>query len=322
MEEKKSMIWSEILNQVFIISIIAGAIRIGTPLIMGAIGETFVERSGVMNLGIEGLMLIGALSGFAGAYATGNVWIGVLAAIIIGGLGALLMAFLSVTLTAQQAIAGIAIWMLFDGMAVFANKVSYGRMVQLPTITGFSPLNIPYLSQLPIIGQILFSHNIMVYVGILIVVFSNIILFKTAIGLKIRSVGENPLAADSLGINVSQIRFLCVVIGGMLAGLGGAYITLSELHLFSNYVISGRGWIAFTIVYFGRWKPYGVLIAGLFFGFVEALQLRLQSVLGTAVPYQLLLMLPYVLTILVLTLSSGKQVAPEALARPYRRGEK
>ena len=315
------MVENEIL--ILSISILAGTIRIATPLLMAAIGEMFAQRSGVANLGIEGIMTIGALSGFIGAYETGNIWFGVLLGLVIGGLGAALMAVLSVGLKIGQAISGLSIWFLFAGMAVFINKVRYGP-IPLPHIEGVSPISIPLLSQIPILGPIFFQHNIFVYLGLFIVVLANLVLFKTNIGLKIRAVGENPEAADSLGISVKRIRFGCVILGGMLVGLAGLYLTIAETHTYSDNMIAGRGWIAYIIVMFGQWTPYRILGASLLFGFVNALQIRLQIMLGLAIPYQLILMMPYILAIIVLVVSSRGTIAsaPEALGRPYKRGEK
>ena len=189
-----------------------------------------------------------------------------------------------------------------------------------PTVEGFDPIPIPILSQIPVLGPIFFQHTIFVYAALLMVPICTIILFKTTIGLKIRAVGENPRAADTLGINVYRVRYLCVIFCGVMAGLGGAYLSIAELGIFSEAMTAGRGWVAVALVVFGKWLPSRIFFGAILFSFVDAMQLRLQTI-GVAVPYQFLTMLPYVLTIIVIAGAYKRAGAPAAIGIPYKRGE-
>lgn len=299
----------------FIVILLAATLRLCSPLLLAALGEIFAERSGVLNLGIEGIMLMGALFGVMGPALTGNYIVGVLLAVLVGALMGLLMAFLSVTLRFDQVLSGLAIMFLGMGLSTFIY-----RPIAPLRVESLGPVNIPILSQIPVIGPILFQQNILVYLTLVLVPISALILFRTTFGLKIRAVGENPKAADNLGVNVFRVRYICVVICGMLAALGGAYLSMGEIGAFREGITAGRGWIAIAIVYFGRWGPYRTLVGSLVFGGLFALQLNLQ-VLNVAVPYEFLLMLPYLLTVAILVVASKKAFGPAALCIPYERGE-
>lgn len=303
---------------IFFITLFASTIRLAVPILSATLGEIFSQRSGVLNLGIEGMMLMGALGGFLGAHFTGSLWLGVLFGMIIGGLFGLIHAFFSVTLGVNQMLSGIGLYMLGWGLSSFLFRAIFG-LSPVTRLEGFSAIHIPILSQIPILGPILFQQNILVYLIILLVPLFTIILFRTTIGLKIRAVGENPMAADTLGISVFRIRYLCVIFGGMLAGLGGAYLVLAEIGVFTNQMTAARGWIAVALVIFSKWKPSWALIGALLFGLANAMQLRFQA-LGIAFPYQFLLMLPYILTITALILLYRRAERPGALTRPYKRG--
>lgn len=304
--------------EIFLTTLFASTIRLAIPILLATLGEIFSQRSGVLNLGIEGMMLIGALGGFIGAHFTGSLWFGVLFGIIIGGLFGLIHAFFSVTLSVNQMLSGIGLYMLGWGLSSFLFRAIFG-LSPVARLEGFSAIHIPILSQIPILGPILFQQNILVYLTFLLVPLFTIILFRTTIGLKIRAVGHNPMAADTLGISVFRIRYLCVILGGMLAGVGGAYLVLAEIGVFTNQMTAARGWIAVALVIFSKWLPSWAMAGALLFGLANAMQLRFQA-LGVAFPYQFLLMLPYILTIIALIMSYRRAERPAALTRPYKRG--
>lgn len=308
------------LSLAFLISLLSATIRLATPIIFAALGEIFTERAGILNLGVEGIMLMGAFAGFWGAYYTGDLGLGVLLGIIAGGLMGLLMAFMSVTLRVDQVISGMGIYFLGLGLSSFLYRIAFGIRTIAPTIEGFGDAPLPLLSQIPVLGPILFQQSIPVYVAILLVPLSVVILYRTTFGLKIRATGEYPQAADTLGVNVFFVRYLCVILGGILAGLGGVIISTAQVKMFWDNMTVGRGFIAIAIVYFGKWHPYRTVAGALLFGFAYALQLRLQAQ-DTAVPHQLLLMLPYVLTIVVLAIVAREAREPASLGVPYKRGE-
>ncbi len=301
----------------FIVAVLVGAVRLATPLLFAAVGQLFTHRSGVINLGVDGIMLTGAVVSFTVAYATGNLILALASGMAVGALWGLLMAFMSVHLNVNQIVAGVGLGIAGTGLANYIFRMTYPRVS--PTITGFENINIPVLSQIPVVGQILFQQNILTYVAILLVPISAIILFKTTIGLKIRTVGENPQAADTAGINVKTIRYLCIILGAVLAGVAGAYLPLAYVRTYTEAITAGRGWIAIAIVIFGNWNPYGVFAGSLLFGLVDATQLRLQAI-GIGIPYEFLVMQPYVLSIIALTLAVKRESIPAALGRPYKKG--
>lgn len=291
------------------------------PILLPALGEIFTQRSGILNLGLEGIMLMGALAGFGGTFFTQNLWVGLLAAVITGIMFSLIMGFLSITVKANQVIAGTALTILGTGLSTFLFREIFGIQKLPPQIESFAPLQIPFLSDIPFLGPVLFNHNIMVYLTLLLVVCSAFVLEKTPFGLKVRAVGENPRAADSKGINVTFVRYLCVMIGGAFAGLGGAFLSIGFMNTFLDGMVAGRGFIAVAVVIFARWNPYRALGAALLFGGASALQMRLQAI-GVPIPHQFLLALPYVLTILVLLSVSKKAEFPAAYTLPYSRSER
>ncbi len=309
------------MNDVFQASVIVGiltsAIRLATPYLYAAIGETFAQRSGVLNLGVDGIMLVGAFGSFYIVLTTGNIWLGLLAAVIVGLLMGLLMSFISVTLKAEQGISGIGLYMFGLGLSSLLFKTMVGTV---KTVTGFQPIKIPLLSDIPFIGQIFFNHSLLVYGAFLLVPIAWWVLEKTTWGLKIKSVGQNPAAADSLGVNVDKVRYVSVCIGGMLAGIAGASLSISLLNLFQDNLTAGQGFIAVALVYFGGWRPVGVLWGALLFSTVNAFQLWMQ-VLGVKIPSDVAIMLPYLLTIAALALSTNRGRAPAALNKPFERGE-
>lgn len=311
----------EFFTSALLISVLVGAVRAGTPLLFATLGEILTERAGVANLGLEGLMIVGALSGFMGAYYTQSPWIGVVVAMLCAGLLSLLHGFLCITLKADQVVSGIMLVLLGLGLTSFLGSSMVGKSGY-----GFDPLHFPVLSDLPFIGPVLFQYNILVYVSVACVPLLTILLFKTRLGLEIIAVGENPATADTLGISVDRVRYLCVFLGGMLAGLGGSFLSLAYTRIWVDQMTAGRGWIAIALVIFSAWTPKRALIGAYFFGGIEGLQLRLQAA-GIGVSYHLLQMMPYAATILVLLFSARESFrrkigAPEALMKPYRRGER
>jgi len=308
-------------TEAVIIGIIASGIRLATPVLFAGLGEKIAERSGILNLGIEGMMLMGAFGGFIGTYFTGNYVIGILLAMAAAGILAVLKGFLSITIRTNQLAAGLAIWLLGTGLAALLYRLTFGVRTAAPSVELMPKIDIPGLSNLPGIGPILFNHDPLVYIGFLLVPLTYIFIFKTNLGLKIRTVGENPKQADALGVNVYKIRYLAVIVGGALAGIGGAYYSLVQTGYFLENITGGAGWIALALVIFGRWKSQWILVGALIFGMVDAFQLGLQA-LGTTLPYQFLLMLPYLIPIAVLVGLYKRTGAPAALATPYVRGER
>jgi general nucleoside transport system permease protein len=300
-----------------IIGILTSGIRLATPYLYASLGETFGQLSGVLNLGVDGMMLMGAYAGFYVTFNTGNPWLGLLAAILVGGLMGLAMAFISVTLKAEQGISGIGVYLFGLGMSDLLFQVTLGTV---ETVQGFQPLSIPILSNIPVLGDIFFNQNIMVYGAYALVPLSWFILNKTTWGLKIKSVGQNPAAADALGVNVSVVRYVTVTMGGVLAGIAGASLSIALLNVFQQNLTSGMGFIAVALVYFGGWTPVGVLFGSLLFSLVNALQLWVQ-VKGIPIPSDFATMMPYVLTILALIFAVRKVNQPAALTKIFDRGE-
>ncbi|KPL80549.1 ABC transporter permease [Ornatilinea apprima] len=300
-----------------LLGILYSGIRLATPYLYAAIGETFAQRSGVLNLGVEGIMLMGAYTGFLVAQKSGNLWLGLLAAAATGLLMGLMMAVVSVTLQAEQGISGIGLQLFGLGLSTLLYKKTLGGV---ESITGFQPIKIPLLGDLPYVGDVLFRHNLLVYGAFLLVPVAAFILNKTTFGLKVRAVGQNPQAADTLGVNVTRIRYTTVMIGGTLAGIAGASLSIALINLFQENMTNGMGFIAVALVYFGSWRPLGVLGGALLFSFVNALQLWVQ-VLGIPLPSDIAVMMPYLLTIFALAVSVNRTSKPAALTKPFQRGE-
>ena len=305
------------IEDILTASVFASTIRLATPYIFAAIGETFSQRSGGLNLVSDGKMWMGAFFGFYAVYATGSLLIGVLAALLIGLLLGLATAFISVTLKAEQGISGIGMYLFGLGMS----ELLFQRLIGTPrSVAGFSRLNIPGLTDIPFFGQVFFNHNLLVYVAFALVPIAAFVLNRTTFGLMIRAVGQNPEAADAMGVNVARVRYTTVAIGGMLAGLAGASLSIALLNVFQQNLTGGLGFIAVALVYFGRWRPYGVLVGSLLFSFVNALQLQIGSI-GLNIPSEFAVMAPYVITIIALIFASKRTEKPTALTKPFERGE-
>lgn len=308
-----------ILTEAFIIALLAAAVRLATPILLTSLGEIFAERSGVLNIGLEGVMLIGTFLTFLTAYYTNNLLLALVIGALAGALMSLVHGIVSISLKANQVVSGIAINFLALGLAGFFFRLNLGIQLTPPTITGLEILKIPLLGDIPFLGPIFFNQNILIYFALLFVPICWAVLTKTTYGLKIRAVGENPRAADTLGINVFRTRYACVVFGGVMAGIGGALLVLNQGgQTFMEYMVAGRGWMALVLVMFSKWNPLRALGGALLFGGADALQLRIQA-LSIGIPYHFLIMFPYVVTLVVLIGVSRKAERPSSLAVPYSR---
>jgi len=299
----------------FLVSLVGATLRVATPLIFATLGELFCERAGILNLGIEGIMFLGAFAGFTAASLTGSLWLGLIGAIISGMLAGLLMSLFAVRLGVNQHVSGLGITLLATALSLFLFRVIFKENQNLPSVVPFKQLDI--FSNYPILHEI-FSQYLLTYIAIAIIPVVWFIIFRTNYGLKIRSVGDNPEATDAAGINVYRLRTSALVIGGALMAIGGAFLSIAQLGKFTFGIIEGRGWVCIALIIFGNWQPIKVLWGALLFGGVQALQSRLQ-ITGIKLPYELFLALPYLVTILALTLAGRNASYPAALLKPYRR---
>ena len=304
-----------ILNLGLLAATLGASWRLATPLIFASLGEVFAERAGVLNIGIEGMMLMGAFTGFAATAATGSLPLGLVAGILGGIALGLVFAVFTVTVKADQIVVGAAINLLGMGLTAFLFRtyfVSTGLGVEIA-----QPLAIPLLSRLPVVGDALFRQNAIVYATIPAVILAWVVLFRTSFGLTLRAAGEHPKAVAVVGRSVAATRYGAILIGAGLAGLGGAYLTLGHSNQFVENITSGRGFIALAVVVFARWSPVGAFFVALLFGLFYAVQLQLQAQPQLGVPYQLFQALPYVMTIVVLVLVKSRRGAPKMLGVPY-----
>jgi general nucleoside transport system permease protein len=299
----------------FLVGLIAATLRVATPLIFATLGELFCERAGILNLGIEGTMFLGAFAGFTVASLTGSVWIGLLGAIVSGILAGLLMSLFAVRLGVNQHVSGLGITLLATALSLFSFRVIFGENQNLPSIVPFKQLQL--FSNIPILHEI-FSQYLLTYIAIGIVPVVWFIIFRTNYGLRIRSVGDNPEATDAAGIDVYRLRTSALVIGSALMAIGGAFLSIAQLGKFTFGIIEGRGWVCIALIIFGNWHPVKVLWGALLFGGVQALQSRLQLT-GLKLPYELFLALPYIVTIIALTLAGRNASYPAAMLKPYKR---
>jgi simple sugar transport system permease protein len=301
----------------FLTDFLAASLRLSVPLAYAALGGLWSERSGVLNIGLEGMLLSGAFASAVVTFATGSVLLGIIAAFLLGGAIGLLHAALCVSLRVNQLVSGLAINLATTGLtAFFARLIFQQDAVQsLPPLPAIA---IPGLQSLPILGSLLFQQDALVYLLMLLIPFSTYLLFHTSMGLALRAVGEYPRAADTAGIAVGRVRYVSVAMGGALAGLGGAYLTLAQVRFFTEDMSAGRGFIALAALIFGRWHPIATVLACLLFGATEALQLRIQT-LNLNIPYQFLLMLPYGIALLAMVGLAGKSTPPAALGVAYRK---
>lgn len=301
-----------------ITSFLASDIRTAVPILIAALGIVFSQRAGIVNIGIEGLMLIGSFAGVLGSYITGSVFLGTIVAIISSMLFALIFAFFTITIKADQTVVGTAINIIAGGLTIVLNRVIFGSNMTNIKIDVFDIIPIPILSKIPILGPSLFTQSIPVYIIFLLVPIAHFVLYKTNTGLKIRAVGENPKACDTVGLNVIKIRYATVLYSGLMAGVAGAFVSMGQLSFFTEGMVAGRGFMALAAVVFGNYSPYGVMFASLVFGAGEALQYRLQAS-GSDIPYQFLLMLPYLITIVAVCILTKKSNQPAASGVPYNK---
>jgi simple sugar transport system permease protein len=298
------------------------AVRIATPLILGTLGELICERAGVLNLGIEGIMVLGALSGWMTVYLGADLWTGVLVAALAGAAFGLLHGMLTVPLGLSQHVAGIGVTLLATSLSYYVYRMVLPQVTEPPRIHPFQPWAVPGLSEIPVVGPAFFQQTPLTYLAFALVVIVAYVLNRTPAGLAVRMAGENPAAVEAQGIDVHHVRLAAVVAGSALMALAGAFLTLSAFNAFYFNMINGRGWICIALVVFASWRPGKALLGALLFAAFDAYQLRLQQIVGGAVPYQIFLMLPYVMSILALIVMSRRATYPRALMTPYRKGER
>jgi len=306
---------SEVFDIVAQASFWVALLRIATPLILGTLGVLLCERAGVLNLGIEGIMVAGAFGGWLAVYAGAPLWMGVVVAALVGAAFGLLHAWLTVGLALSQHVCGLGITLLATSLSYYGYRVSFPKVSTPPTVTPFAPMD-----WLPI--PVLNAQTPMTLLALLLVPLVGWLLYRTPAGLALRMVGENPQAAESQGVSVAATRTAAIVAGSALMGVAGSFLTLSAFNAFFFNMVNGRGWICVALVVFASWRPGKALLGALLFAFFDALQLRLQQAGDAALPYQVYLMLPYVLSILALVLVARKASYPQALMKPYRKGER
>jgi len=312
------LVWASMGRSIDVVGMSAQSLRLATPIALGALAGVLCERAGVVNIAIEGMMLMAACIGFTAALYAQNIWLGVLAGVLSGAVMAALHALLSIKFMVDQIISGTVINILAVGITGFIRRAfllsnPFGAPAVLPI------WKVPFLSDIPIIGQILFTNQPVVYSMLILVVVVHVLLFYTRWGLRTRAVGEHPRAADTLGVNVFKIRYTNVIVAGLIAGLGGVWFSLETVGSFQDIMTGGKGFIALAALIFGKWTPFGALGGALLFGFADALQIKLQ-ISDVNVPYQFLGMLPYVVTMIVLAGLIGRSVAPAADGKPYEKG--
>ncbi len=292
------------------------AVQMSTPLLLGSLGEVLVERTGVMNMAIEGIFLLGAWAGFTGAYLSGSLLTGFVCAMLTGVLTGALYGWITVYLKQHQIVTGVALNILAAGLGIYLYRVLFGVPLLPLTVEPLKLLPVPWLSELPFIGPVLFKQNILTYIAFLAMPVGWWLLFKTRTGLILRSTGANPEAVDAAGINVERVQFGAVLVSSALNGLAGAFYSIGYLGLFSNDMIGGRGWIAFALCFLGNWNPLGALLGALVFGIADAAAITLQTSGFRLVPNEFLIALPYILTIVATVLRTQFNV-PASLGTPY-----
>jgi general nucleoside transport system permease protein len=298
------------------------AIRIASPLIFATMGELICERAGVLNLGIEGIMVAGAFAGWFTVYAGGDLWTGVMVAALAGAMFGLLHATLTVPLGLSQHVVGIGITLLATSLTYFTYRIVLPEVTSPPKIEPFRPFAIPGLSEIPLVGPALFNQTPLTYLAFAVVGLTAWVLYRTPLGLALRAAGENPSAVEAQGISVAAVRMGAVMVGSALMAVGGAFLTMSAFNSFFFEMIAGRGWICIALVVFGSWRPGKALVGAILFAAFDAYQVRLQQLTGGVVPYQIFLMMPYVLSILALVLVARRATYPKALMIPYQKGER
>jgi ABC-type uncharacterized transport system permease subunit len=311
--------FEELLQAVIIVNILSSMLRLATPLLLAALGELVDQRAGVLNMGVEGTMLFGAFVGWITAFQTGLPWLGVAASAAVGGLVSLLFGLMVITMRLDQAVAGLAMNLFSSGLTLFWYRAIFADVADArPTIAIMENIHIPWLSDLPYLGEILFSQRLLTYIALLLVPLVGFFLNRSRLGLALRSVGENPKAVDHRGLSVTRLRYLAVIFGGMMAGVGGAFLSVGSSSRFLPDMTQGRGWIAVVIVIGANWKPMRLLIATLVFALLDAFQLQITG-LGVEIPYQILLATPYIVALLIMMGSRARSVGPATLGLPYKK---
>lgn len=301
--------------------LVSSSLRLGTPIAFAALGGVLAERSGTYNIGLEGMILAGAFGAAAGSYATGSATVGLLCGVLCGLIGGTVLSVLSIRYRVNQLVAGIALNLVLAGMTAFLARLVFGDGAGGTQVKGFSAISIPVLEEIPFFGPVLFNQDPLIYLLFGISIFGSWWLFSTNRGRELRAVGENPRAADAAGVPVFAIRYTALIVSCGLAALGGSHLVLSQVYLFSEDMSSGKGFIALAAVILGRWSPVGALSAALFFGFCDALQLRLQFS-SPEIPYQIFLILPYVASLVALVWFVGLVRAPASVGAPYDREDR
>jgi ABC-type uncharacterized transport system permease subunit len=313
----------DIIDILFTASFWAAAIRIASPLIFATLGELICERAGVLNLGIEGIMVAGAFAGWMAVYSGTGLWMGVCVAMLVGMLFGLLHSTLTVPFGLSQHVVGLGITLLATSSTYYAYRLALPEVTSPPKIAAFQPYEIPILSDIPLLGPALFSQTPLTYLAFILVGVVSVVLYRTPLGLAVRAAGENPAAVAAQGLSVTAIRMGAVTVGSGLMAVGGAFLTMSAFDSFFFEMVNGRGWICIALVVFGSWRPGKALLGAVLFAAFDALQIRVQQTsLGTQIPYQIFLMMPYILSILALILMSRRAQVPAALMVPFNKGER
>ncbi|NBN76750.1 ABC transporter permease [Microvirga tunisiensis] len=314
---------SEIFDILLTASFWAATIRIASPLIFATLGELICERAGVLNLGIEGIMVIGAFTGWVAVYMGAPLWWGVMAAMLAGMAFGLLHATLTVPFGLSQHVVGLGVTLLATSTSYFTYRLMLPQVTSPPKIEPFQPLPIPGLSDIPLLGEALFSQTALTYAAFVLALVVALVLYRTPLGLALRAVGENPAAAAAQGLSVTGLRMGAVIVGSGLMAVGGSFLTLSAFSSFFFEMVNGRGWICIALVVFGAWRPGKAVLGAILFAAFDALQVRLQQTgIGAIVPYQVFLMLPFILSILALVIMSRRAEVPAALMQPFNKGER
>lgn len=313
---------SELLDILLSASLWAAVLRISTPLIFGTLGALICERSGVLNLGIEGIMTIGAFVGWITVFKGGDLWLGLAFAATAGAIFGLLHAILTVPFALSQHVIGLGITLLASSSTYYVFRLWLPVSATPPKIVPFQSLSIPYLSDIPFAGEVLFSQTMPTYLSILLVILVSYILARTPAGLAIRMTGENPHAVEAQGLDPVIIRIVAVSAGSAIIALGGAFLTTAAFDSFFPTMVQGRGWICIALVVFASWKPEKALLGAILFALFDAFQLRLQHVIEGVLPYQVFLMMPYMLSIVALVVMARRAGVPQALMQAYHKGER
>lgn len=306
------------VDVLFVEAILYQTLKLVPAILFASLGELVAEKSGVLNLGVEGMMLMAAFTAFNVTYLTGNPWIGILGGMVVSIVLGLVFSIFAINLRVNQVVIGLGLWLFGLGLSDTLYRAFFAVGIT-PTVPIIGDMNIPVLSQIPLIGRIFFQQNPLVYISIILVPAVAFFMYKTNLGMKITAVGEHPRAAETMGVDVYKIRYLAVLIGAAFAGVGGAYFTISLLSTFILNITFGRGFIALAMIYFGKWRPYRLLLPLLIFSFVDSLQLGLQAV-GVPIKYFFLNMFPYITIIVLIPILGRRAEAPAALMEPYKKG--